>query len=67
MRASRCILSEGCDRGSLSGRARTRRRDGFEHSLEACVAVLQRADDAEGSIRDTVGRVFHGLWFASGA
>ncbi len=43
------------------------RRDGFEHSLAACVAVLQRADDAEESIRDVVGRVFHSLWFASGA
>ena len=44
-----------------------RSRDGFEHSPGACVALLQRADDAEESIRDMVSRVFHGLWFAPGA
>ncbi len=50
---------------AISGPARS--REGFEHSLGACVALLQRADDAEESIRDMVSRVFHGLWFAAGA
>ena len=51
----------------LTNQANVRSRAGFEHALGACVALLQRADDAEESIRDMVSRVFHGLWFAAGA
>ena len=37
----------------------------FPKASEACVAVLQRVADSEESIQDLVGKVFHGLWFAS--
>ena len=37
----------------------------FPRAAEACVAVLHRVADSEESIQDLVGRVFHGLWFAS--
>ena len=37
----------------------------FPKASEACVAVLHRVADGEESIQDLVGRVFHGLWFAS--
>jgi hypothetical protein len=37
----------------------------FPKASEACVAVLHRVADSEESIQDLVGKVFHGLWFAS--
>lgn len=37
----------------------------FPRAAEACVAVLHRVADSEESIQDLVGKVFHGLWFAS--
>lgn len=37
----------------------------FPKAAEACVAVLNRVADAEESIQDLVGKVFHGLWLAS--
>ena len=37
----------------------------FSRAAEACVAVLNRVADSEESIQDLVGKVFHGLWFAS--
>lgn len=37
----------------------------FPKASEACVAVLHRVADGEESIQDLVGRVFHGLWFAT--
>ena len=40
---------------------------GFPKETEACVAVLQRANDAEQSIQDLVGRMFDSLWICAGA
>lgn len=40
---------------------------GFTAACEACVAVLKRVNDAEESIQELVGKVFHGLWFADAA
>lgn len=37
----------------------------FPKASEACVAVLHRVADSEESIQDLVGKVFHGLWFAT--
>lgn len=41
------------------------RVEGFPKAAEACVAVLQRVADNEGSIHELVAKVFHGLWFAT--
>ena len=38
----------------------------FPLETEACVAVLQRVNDAEHSIQELVGRMFHSIWIVSG-
>ena len=38
----------------------------FPLETEACVAVLQRVNDAEHSIQELVGRMFHSIWIAGG-